>query len=154
MTSKRERIKNGGIRFSKFSMVGVTNAAVDIGTLNLLLWLEPTRDAWILAIYNAVALVLANVNSYFGNTFWTFRHRSNHGRRQTTLFIVQALVNIIVSNGLFYLLVRFLLVYDVVPAWIAGNTAKIISILVASTISFFLMRYVVFSGKRWFNGRL
>jgi putative flippase GtrA len=154
MTSKRERIKSGGIRFSKFSMVGTANALVDIGALNVLLWLEPTRDAWMLAIYNAVALVLANVNSYVGNTMWTFRGRADHGPRQTTLFIIQALINISISNGLFYLLVRYLLVYDVVPAWIAGNTAKIISVVIASTISFFLMRYVVFSGKRWFNGRL
>ena len=154
MTSKREKIKSGGLRFSKFSMVGLSNALVDIGVLNLLLWLGPTRDAWILAIYNGVALVLANVNSYFGNTFWTFRGRADHGKRQTTLFIIQALVNIAVSNGLFYLLVRFLLVYDVVPGWIAGNVAKLGSIIVASTISFFLMRYVVFSGRRWFNGRL
>lgn len=154
MTSKREKLKSGGIRFSKFSMVGATNALVDIGTLNLLLWLEPTRDAWMLAIYNAIALVLANINSYFGNTLWTFRGRADHGRRQTTLFFVQAIINISVSNGLFWLLVRELLAYDVVPGWIAGNVAKVISIIVASTISFFLMRYVVFSGRRWFNGRL
>ena len=154
MTSKRQRLKSGGLRFSKFSMVGVTNALIDIGVLNLLLWLEPTRDAWMLAVYNGVALILANVNSYFGNTLWTFRGKADHGRRQNTLFLLQALVNISVSNGLFYLLVRLLLVYDVVPGWIAGNVAKIISVIVASTLSFFLMRYVVFSGKRWFNGRL
>ncbi len=154
MTSIRQRLKSGSLRFSKFSIVGFTNALVDIGVLNLLLWLEPTRDAYMLAIYNGVALVLANVNSYLGNTMWTFRGRANHSRRQTSLFLIQALINISVSNGLFYLLVRFLLIYDVMPAWIAGNTAKIISVVIASTISFFLMRYVVFSGKRWFNGRL
>lgn len=154
MKSRRELLLRGSLRFSKFSMVGATNALVDIGVLNLLLWLGPTREASVLAIYNGIALVLANVNSYIGNTMWTFRGRANHGRRQTTLFLIQALVNITVSNGLFYLLVRFLLVYDVVPGWIAGNTAKIISIIVASTLSFFLMRYVVFSSKRWFNGRL
>lgn len=154
MTTKREKLKSGGIRFSKFSMVGLSNALVDIGVFNLLLWLGPTRDAWMLAIYNGAALILANINSYFGNTLWTFRGRADHGKRQTTLFIIQALVNITVSNGLFYLLVRFLLVYDVVPGWIAGNVAKLVSIIVASTISFFLMRYVVFSGRRWFNGRL
>lgn len=145
VTTKRELIKNGGIRFSKFSMVGFTNALVDIGALNLLLWLAPTREAWLLAIYNAVALILANTNSYFGNTFWTFRGRANHGRRQTSLFFLQALANIAVSNGLFYVLVRTLLVYDVVPGWIAGNVAKVISIVVASVMSFFLMRYLVFN---------
>jgi putative flippase GtrA len=147
MTTKRQRIKNGGIRFSKFSMVGATNALVDIGTLNLLLWLAFTREAWLLAIYNLVALILANINSYFGNAFWTFRGRANHGRRQTSLFLAQALVNIAVSNGLFYLLVRTLLIYDVVPGWIAGNVAKVISITVASVMSFFLMRYLVFNRK-------
>lgn len=147
MSTKRQRIKNGGIRFSKFSMVGFTNAVIDIGALNLLLWLAPTREAWLLAVYNLVALVLANVNSYFGNTLWTFRGRASHNRRQATLFFIQAMANIAVSNGLFYVLVRGLLIYDVVPGWIAGNVAKVISIAVASVMSFFLMRYVVFSRR-------
>lgn len=154
MRTVRERLRSGSIRFSKFSAVGFSNAVVDIGTLNLLLWLEPTREAWLLSVYNGVALVLANINSYLWNSLWTFRGRSNFGRRQNVLFFLQALINISVSNGLFYVLVRFLLVYDVVPGWLAGNTAKVISIAVASVISFFLMRYLVFSHKRWFNGRL
>lgn len=128
-------------------MVGFTNALVDFGMLNLLLWLAPTREAWLLAVYNAAALILANLNSYFGNSFWTFRGRAAHTRRQTSLFALQALANIAVSNGLFYLLVRMLLVYDVVPGWVAGNVAKVISIAVASVMSFFLMRYLVFSHK-------
>jgi hypothetical protein len=41
-----------------------------------------------------------------------------------------------------------------VPTYLAGNVAKIVSVTVASTISFFIMRYVVFSRKRWFNERL
>ncbi len=152
--SKLARLRSGSIRFSKFSVVGFSNAAVDIGTLNLLLWIEPTREPWILAIYNAVALVLANINSYVWNTTWTFRGRAKRGRRQTILFTLQALINIGVSNGLFWLLVRLLLRYDVVPAFVAGNTAKILSVVVASTISFFIMRYLVFSRKRRFGGRL
>ncbi|MGF1472545.1 MAG: GtrA family protein [Rubrobacteraceae bacterium] len=147
MTSKRELLRRGSVRFSKFSVVGITNAVIDIGTLNLLLWLAPTREAWLLALYNAFALVLANLNSYVGNSFWTFRGRAEHNRRQTSLFILQALANILVSNGLFYLLVRTLLVYDVVPGWIAGNVAKVISIVVASVMSFFLMRFLVFSKR-------
>ena len=70
---KRERLRRGSIRFSKYSVVGFSNAVVDIGALNLMLWLVPTREAWLLAIYNLVALVLANINSYIGNSLWTFR---------------------------------------------------------------------------------
>jgi len=152
--SKRAKIKSGGVRFSKFSLVGLSNAVVDIGVLNLFLWLQPTRETSVLVLYNGVALVLANVNSYIGNTLWTFRGRSEHGLRQVTLFILQALINIGISNTLFWALIRPLIVDADIPAYLAGNVAKIISVAVASLISFFILRYVVFSRKRWFNGRL
>ena len=152
--NRREKLKKGGIRFSKFSMVGLSNAAVDIGVLNMFLWLQPTREPGLLFLFNGIALVLANANSYLWNTMWTFKGRSNPGPRQTTLFIVQAIANITVSNGIFFALIRPLLTDTDIPAYLVGNVAKVISIVVASTMSFFLMRYLVFSRKRWFNGRL
>lgn len=155
MSSRSTKLKKGGIRFSKFTVVGLSNAVVDLGILNLFLWLASTRDPSVLALYNGVALVLANVNSYFWNTRWTFRGRAKRrDRRQRVLFTLQALFNICVSNGLFFLLVRPVLVYTEVPAYLAGNVAKLVSIAVASTLSFFLMRYLVFSRTRRFGGRL
>jgi putative flippase GtrA len=152
---KRTMLKRGSIRFSKFTVVGLSNAVVDIGTLNLFLWLASTRDPSVLTLYNGVALVLANLNSYVWNTRWTFRGRAKRrDLRQRVLFTLQALVNISVSNGIFFALVHPILVYTEVPAYLAGNVAKIISVTVASTLSFFIMRYVVFSRKRRFGGRL
>ena len=145
---KRAKLKRGGLRFSKFSLVGLSNAVVDIGVLNLFLWLEPTRDVDTLVLYNAVALVLANLNSYVWNTFWTFGARSEKNLREGMLFLLQALVNIASSSGLFFVLVRPLLVNTEIPAYLVGNVAKIISVVVASIISYFVMRYVVFSRKR------
>jgi putative flippase GtrA len=155
MSSTGAKLKKGSIRFSKFTVVGFLNALVDIGTLNLFLWLASTRDPSVLALYNGVALVLANLNSYVWNTRWTFRGRAKRRNlRQRVLFTVQALFNISVSNGLFFVLIRPVLIYTEVPAYLAGNVAKIISVVVASTISFFVLRYVVFSRKRRLGGRL
>ncbi len=155
MSSTRTKLKKGSIRFSKFTLVGFSNAVVDIGTLNLFLWLASTRDPLLLALYNGVALLLANANSYFWNTRWTFRSRARRrDPRQRILFALQILLNISVSNGLFFVLIRPVLVYTDIPAYLAGNVAKIISVVVASTISFFVLRYVVFSRRRWFKGRL
>ena len=155
MSTRGAKLKKGGVRFSKFTLVGLSNAAVDIGTLNLFLWFASTRDPSVLALYNGVALVLANVNSYFWNTRWTFRARAKRrDARQRILFTVQALFNICVSNGLFYMLVHPVLLYTDVPAYLAGNVAKLISVAVASTLSFFVLRYLVFSRKRRFGGRL
>jgi len=155
MSSMGTKLKKGGVRFSKFTVVGFSNAVVDIGTLNLFLWFASTRDPSVLALYNGVALVLANINSYFWNTRWTFRHRARRrDARQRLLFTLQALFNICVSNGLFYVLVHPVLIYTDVPAYLAGNVAKLISVAVASTLSFFVLRYLVFSRKRHFGGRL
>ena len=148
MSTRGAKLKKGGVRFSKFTLVGLANAVVDIGTLNLFLWLAPTRDPSLLALYNGVALVLANLNSYFWNTRWTFRGRAQRrDPRQRLLFTLQALFNICISNGLFFVLIRPVLIYTDIPAYLAGNVAKLISVAVASTISFFLLRYVVFSRK-------
>jgi putative flippase GtrA len=155
MSSKRAMLRTGSIRFSKFTIVGLSNAVVDIGTLNLFLLLASTRDPSILALYNGVALVLANVNSYVWNTRWTFRGRAKRrNARQRILFTVQALFNICVSNGLFFVLIRPVLIYTEVPAYLAGNVAKIISVAFASTLSFFVLRYLVFSRTKRFGGRL
>ena len=150
MSEAKAKLKSGGKRFSKFSLVGLSNAAIDIGALNLFLWLEPRREVPLLVLYNGVALVLANLNSYIWNTLWTFRGRAEHDLRQILLFALQVLVNIGISNGLFWALVHPIIAYTEVPTYLAGNVAKVISVTVASTISFFIMRYVVFSRRRWF----
>jgi putative flippase GtrA len=154
MSEAKAKLKSGGKRFSKFSIVGLSNSVVDIGVLNLFLWLEPTRDVHLLVLYNGIALVLANLNSYVWNTLWTFRGRAEHDVRQIVLFALQVLVNIMVSSGLFWALIHPIIVYTEVPTYLAGNVAKIISVTVASTLSFFIMRYVVFSRRRWFKDGL
>lgn len=147
-------LKRGGKRFSKFSIVALSNAAIDIGTFNLLLWLVYTRDPVQLAMYNVVAIVLANTNSYFWNTMWTFRERATKSNRQRVLFIAQAVFTMGVSASLFYILIRPILVYTDIPTYLVGNASKFVSEMVGATMSFFIMRYLVFSPKRWFNGRL
>ena len=86
MSEAKAKLKSGGKRFSKFSLVGISNAAIDIGVLNLFLWLAPTREVTLLVLYNGVALILANLNSYAWNTLWTFRSRAEHDMRQIVLF--------------------------------------------------------------------
>jgi hypothetical protein len=48
MSEARAKLKSRGKRFSKFSVVGLSNAAIDVGVLNLFLWLEPTREVTLL----------------------------------------------------------------------------------------------------------
>lgn len=102
----RETTKQTGIKYAQFSLVGGSNALVDLGVLNLLLLLSPTRSPEVLVVYNVVALVLTNANSYLWNTLWTFRHRARHDARQVGLFTVQGILNVAVGALLIWLLAQ------------------------------------------------
>ncbi|CAN5740127.1 hypothetical protein BH23ACT11_BH23ACT11_08060 [soil metagenome] len=152
--TKRARFRRFGFSFSKFSVVGFVNAVIDFGVLNLLLLLLPTTDNLQIVLYNLVALVMANLNSYLGNAFWTFRERARSGSRQRVLFSLQAVLNVAVSTGVFWLCIHALLDLTALPPHVGENVAKAVSVTVASLMSFFVMRYLVFSGKKRFGGRL
>jgi putative flippase GtrA len=124
--------------------VGVGNAVLDFGTLNLLLWIWPTGDPVRLALYNTLALVLANANSYFWNTIWTFRRQAQRTdpRQKRVGFGAQVLLNIGVNNGLFWVSAR-LLADTSLPLVAGQNIAKVISTVGASALSFLVLRYIV-----------
>ena len=133
---------------TKFCVVGAMNALVDFGTLNLLSWSWPAADAVQLALYNTLALVLANANSYLFNTLWTFKEQTRHeGPQQRATFVAQAVFNVGVNNGLFWLMAG-LLADTALSVAVAQNLAKAISTVAASTLTFLLMRYVVFGSRR------
>jgi putative flippase GtrA len=129
---------------AEFSVVGVGNAVVDLGTLNLLLWLWPTGDPGMLALYNTVALLCANANSYLWNTTWTFRRQA----KRTDLlqkrigFAGQAILNIGVNNALFWVAVGWLAATPL-PVVVGQNIAKVFSTVLASALSFVVLRHVV-----------
>jgi putative flippase GtrA len=131
--------------YAKFSVVGLTNVVVDYGTLNLLLLLFPTRVPYHLAAYNLLALVLANTNSYLWNTRWTFRSRARHNdHRQKAMFAAQALLNVGVSSVVLWLAARLLFAYAALPSIVVGDLAKVVSSVVATTLSFLILRALVF----------
>lgn len=140
--------KRIGADYARFSLVGASNALVDLGILNLLLLIEPTRTPWRLVAYSIVALIATNANSYLWNTLWTFRHRARHDSRHTGMFVLQAVFSIGAGSLVLWLAASWLVTYTDLSPLLGANLAKALSMLVGSTTSFFLMRFVVFRGER------
>ncbi len=142
------RLREFVVCYTKFSVVGLSNGAVDYGTLNLLLFFLPTGDPAWLVLYNAVALVLTNTNSYLWNTLWTFKGRAEHSRRQVIGFTAQALLNIGVASGVVWLAARLLFAHTAFPPLMVDNLAKLVSSVVATSLSFLILRHLVFGHAR------
>ncbi|MGH3146749.1 MAG: GtrA family protein [Rubrobacter sp.] len=142
--ASREPVKKTGVKYAQFSLVGGSNALVDLGALNLLLLISPTSSPELLVVYNVAALVLTNANSYLWNTLWTFRHRARHDARQVGLFTVQGVLNVAVGGLLIWLLAHWLVAHTDLSPLAGGNIAKVFSMVAASTMSFLFLRFFVF----------
>ena len=140
----RESGKKTGVRYAQFSLLGGSNALVDIGVLNLLLLLSPTRGPEVLVVCNVAALVVTNANSYLWNTLWTFRGRARHDARQVGLFTTQGILNVAVGGLLIWLLAHGLAAYTDLSPLVAENVAKVASMVAAATMSFVFLRFFVF----------
>jgi putative flippase GtrA len=140
--------KQTGIKYAQFSLVGASNMLVDLGVFNLLLLLWSTHSPEMLVAYNVAALVLANANSYLWNTLWTFRDQARHDAKQVGMFTAQGLLNVGAGNALLWLVARGLETQTALSPLLAGNVAKVVSMVVASTLSFLFLRFFVFSPKK------
>lgn len=131
-------------QYVQFALVGASNAVVDLGVLNLLLVLYPTRSDALLLLDNTIAVALAILNSYLWNTRWTFRGAVTHQNTQRALFVAQALVNIAINNIVLIAVAGVLPPSLSLSALVLNNVAKLAAMFAASTTSFLLLRLVVF----------
>jgi putative flippase GtrA len=143
----RSSLKETGVKYAQFSLVGASNMLVDLGAFNLLvLW--STHSPELLVAYNLAALLLANTNSYVWNTLWTFRDQARHDAKQVGMFTAQGLLNVGVGNALLWLVARGLESSTDLSALVSGDVAKVVSMVVASTLSFLFLRFFVFNPKK------
>lgn len=84
---------------AKFGVVGVIAFIVDIGLFNLLRGLSlggPLADKPLTA--KIISVTVATTFAYFGNRYWTFRHRARTSmRREYVLFFVLNGVGLLIS---------------------------------------------------------
>lgn len=130
----------------QFAVIGISNAAVDIGSLNLLLLMHPTDQAGTLTFFNTIAYCLAVSNSYIWNSTITFRHTAKGSANQRFGFFMQGLFSLLINNGVF---LAFNLLFQSIgmPSWIRHNLAKGLAMFASFSASFFMIKYFVFKDR-------
>lgn len=144
--ASQQRLKSGFFQYAKFNMISFGNWALDVGFLNLFLWIGPTSNHVMLLLYNTVAYIAAVTNSYIWNTRITFRKHLRKGHRQKVLFASQAGVSLVINNIVFFAGIKLLSTFSS-SMWLVDNGAKEISMFCSSTASFFFMKWIVFRKK-------
>lgn len=86
----RDSLSMLGREIAKFGVVGMMAFVIDVGLFNILMYAGgagPLNDKPLTA--KALSVIAATTFAYFGNRFWTFRHRGRtHMGREYMLFFV------------------------------------------------------------------
>ncbi len=62
---------------AKFCLTGALNTFVDLGVLNLLIWITGIASGYHYSIFKAISFVVAATNSYLWNKHWTFEKKGS-----------------------------------------------------------------------------
>jgi putative flippase GtrA len=131
-------------QFLRYCLVGGVNTAIDLLTLNILLWRFPTNNVQVLVVYNSFAYSSGAVSSFFLNKYWTFRHKQRTTWHEVIRFVAILLLEVLYSNGLVWLAGKALQPVIANPTlW--GNTSKLVAVAVGAVITYIFMRFWTFA---------
>jgi putative flippase GtrA len=131
-------------QFLRYCLVGGANTAIDLATLNVLLWRFPTHNVLVLVIYNSIAYSSGALNSFFLNKYWTFRHKRRTTRREVVRFIITLFLEVLYSNALIWLAGKALQPLITNPTlW--GNASKLVAVACSTLLSYTFMRFWTFA---------
>lgn len=102
-------IKNA--TFIKFCVVGTLNTLIDVGILQILLWVTniDVQTSPLLFLFVLIAFLCAVVNGFVLNKLWTFRMRARKNTtRQFIKFLITNLIGLGLTMLLMYLFVQML----------------------------------------------
>ena len=63
------------LQFAKFVLVGALNTFIDLGVLNLLMFIFSISAGWLYSLIKAVSFTCSVIHSYFWNKFWTYEQK-------------------------------------------------------------------------------
>lgn len=137
-------MKNSFWQVVRFSIVGVSNTAIDVLVLNILLWKFPTQNAYLLLSYNSLAFASGALNSYVFNKYWTFRHRQTSTNSELLRFATVNGVGFLCNNGILWIAAS-ILHPALMNTTLWANGAKLSAVVGTAMVTYLGMRLWVFT---------
>jgi len=137
---------------AKFALIGVLNTLVDIGTLAFLTFVFrsslgiDSKTALIgvvtfYSLYKSISFIIANINSYYWNKYWTFEQG---GKKQTrsefvqffAVSIVGFIINVFIASVVFKIILGSLIGFSSDQLGLIGAAAGSIAGLVWNFVGY------------------
>jgi len=87
-------------QFGKFAAVGVLNTFVDLGVLNLEIFMSGIAGGAGYAVFKSISFLCATTNSFFWNKYWTFGANEAATGKETGKFYFFAAIGWMLNVGI------------------------------------------------------
>jgi len=137
------------VQFAKFCIISFSNLVIDFGMLNLLIYYSGVAEGILYSGFKAVSFILANVNGYAWNKFWTFRSGKAKGwMKQLIRFFavvgVGLVINVTVAS---YVVSEFGGSGGSISSTVWANIGAAVSLIFTLFWNFFGLKYLVFEKR-------
>ena len=136
-------------QIGKFVLVGGLNFLIDNGILNFLVFYTGISVGFEQSIFKGASFVVAVVNSYFWNKFWTFKRTSQEtvGKEFLQFFIVSC-VGFLINLGVDYGVVNWTAPFADLPAKTWAQFGALLAAIAALFWNFIGYKFIVFDEKK------
>ena len=89
------------LQAARFVLVGALNTFIDLGVLNSLIWFSGVAAGPLYSLFKGVSFLVATVNSYFWNKYWTFgKVQEAPGPREFSKFLTVVAIGFFLNVGI------------------------------------------------------
>lgn len=132
-------------QFGKFAAIGFTNAAVDFGILNLLIFYSGEAAGILFSVFKGFSFIIATIHSYFWNKFWAFEAGNTPVTKEEFIkFFTVTAVALLINVGMASFTVNLIGPQFGIGAEGWANIGAVVGSAAALIVSFIGFRIVVF----------
>ena len=96
------------LQMGRFLLVGAFNTFIDLGILNILIWLSGRASGVWYSVFKGLSFLIATANSYFWNKHWTFEKRGEFfAGKEFSKFLTVTLIGLFINVGIASVIVNF-----------------------------------------------
>lgn len=141
------------LQIGKFVLVGGLNFLIDLGILNLLIFLTSIVSGQFYAVFKGISFVIAVGNSYLLNKFWTFKNPVLENARQAPKkkvgkeflqFFIVSLIGFIANVSIASLVVNWIGPQWGVPEKVWASVGAVIAAFFGMAWNFVGYKFIVF----------
>jgi len=134
-------------QFGKFAAVGTLNTLIDLGILNLFIFLTGISGGYPFAGFKTVSFLFATTNSYFWNKLWTFQSKTPITGTEYARFLLFTLVGTLLNVSVASLIVNGMGAPSGISENLWANIGALVAVAVSFLWNFISYRRIVFKGS-------